>query len=257
MINEDEVVAHYTRLEFLDKILGNKTIKLSPVSNFDDPRENSLGWIFTEGIGDSIEGWGIADRLKKSAGSKINILCTCTKAEHTPGDCPIESAPYGKPRMWSQYGDNSKGFCIVLNQERFKLRLKQLAEKPEYFITDKVEYVEWLHIVGGGSSIEYGDGLELNEDRLFSILNNNNMLHSIFYKKSIDWRDECEHRWLLFSDDDKPIFVSIEDCVEGIVLGCEFPPDKFDEIREYCSHLNCSCFKLSYEHPKYEISKIA
>jgi hypothetical protein len=158
--------------------------------------------------------------------------------------------------MWSQYGDDSKGFCIVFDKERLNFKINGLAEKTDYLISGRVEYYEWLHLIGGGATIEYGQNINLSDSDVFEIINYNRMLHSIYLKKSIDWRDECEFRWLLFSNESNPLFVSIVDTVEAVVLGCGFPIDKYEKAREYCDSLNCPCYILQYQHPQYQLLKI-
>ncbi len=257
-IDKDGTVAHYTRSAFLEDILKNKTIKLSHVANFDDPRESSLSWIDTEGIGDGpdLEQWKQAEELKNSVGNKLNILCTCSHIENTRARCPIESSTYGRPRMWSQYGENSKGFCLVLNQNSLNHELDKIAKKKEYLISDKVEYYDWLHFVSGGSVIQYWKDKDLSKIDLYSLINHNDMLRSIYFKKSIDWRDESEYRWLLYSEDTHPIHIPIDNCIVGVVLGCNFPADKIEETCLYCKGLKCSCYMLRYQHPEYELLPI-
>ncbi len=261
MIDETGKVAHYTRLKHLEKILREKTIRISPVEEFSDPRESSLGWIDTCGIGlgSNIQEWDRAEEIKKAAGSQINIFCTVGKQDDALIDsgCPIESSIYGRPRMWSQYGDNSEGFCIIFNQERLNGKINGCAKKPEYLISDHVRYYEWLHMVPSGVTIEYGDSITLPSSKnSFDLLNSNQMLHSVYFKKSIDWEDECEYRWLLFSESGKPVLVSIDDCVEAVVLGCNFPEKKVPDTIAYCNILACQCYKLDYLHPKYKISPL-
>ena len=256
MINDENTVAHYTKLENLEKILKEKNIRFSFVKKFDDPRERSLGWISTLGYGHEIDlnEWTYAQKLKDNAGSQINIFCTCSRSNNNiPGSCPIESSSYGKPRMWSQYGGNSKGFCIVFDREKLN---KQITQNTKYLISGHVTYHDWLHMVNGGSTIEYGQGIDLKNVDIFDLLNNNMMLQSIYFKKSIDWKDENEFRWLLFSEEAKPVYVSIDNCVASVVLGCDFPVDKMDIASTYCKSLNCQCYILQYDHPKYLINQL-
>ncbi|BBO91956.1 DUF2971 domain-containing protein [Desulfosarcina ovata] len=102
--------------------------------------------------------------------------------------------------MWSQYGENSKGFCIVLDRECLTTELNKMASKTEYLISGGVEYYDWLHFVNGGSVIQYWKNLDLSKIDLFELINANDMLRSIYFKKSIDWRDETEYRWILYSE---------------------------------------------------------
>ncbi|BBO91955.1 hypothetical protein DSCOOX_51350 [Desulfosarcina ovata subsp. ovata] len=52
------------------------------------------------------------------------------------------------------------------------------------------------------------------------------------------------------------IYIQIEDCILGVVLGFNFPSDKIEDTRQYCKDLKCSCHMLQYKHPKYDLLEI-
>lgn len=115
MIAESGLIAHYTKEYNLEKILEEGKIRLGKVENMDDPRESSLEWIDTVGLGTEIDNqsWKEAEKIKKEVGKKPRIFCTAQpKPETKQGESPIESSIFGRPRMWSQYGNNFRGFCI-------------------------------------------------------------------------------------------------------------------------------------------------
>lgn len=68
MIDDKENVAHYSCVEHLEKILKEKHVRLGPVSELNDPRESSLGWIDTCGYGHekNVESFREANELIKS-----------------------------------------------------------------------------------------------------------------------------------------------------------------------------------------------
>jgi len=264
MIEDIGNVAHYSRLEHLEKILKKKKVRFGPVSGLNDPRENSLGWVETLGYGhdSNIQYFLKAEELKKSVGSRLRVFCT---SEHLEGDKTsidaIETKAYGRPRMWAQYGDNSKGFCVILDKDNLHKEIESQAGDLEHIIADKVEYIDWLSIIGGGVDIEYGKGIPSPENRLFEIINANQMLKSQYFKKSIDWVGEKEFRWLMYSESKQDTLVSIKSSIKSsikaVVLGWKFPSERFSEVKDYCADLGCSCFILDYQHPTYELVRLA
>ena len=258
MIIEEGNVAHYSRQHHLKNILDRQEIILSPVGKLADPREGSLEWIYTLGYGDGPDHREreYAEDLKKGIGTKLRIFCTASKKKLQSGGCPIETSMYGRPRMWSQYGDNSEGFCVIFNKERLNSRIDDLVTQPEHLISGEVQYYEWLHLVNGSSTIEYGQNIHLRHKNVFEIINQNRMLHSIYMKKSIDWRDECEFRWLVYNELTEPLVVSIGQTVEAVVLGCKFPTERFNEAKKYSERLSSPCYVLDYQHPKYQLMKV-
>ncbi len=257
-IEQTDCVAHYSKLEHVADILHDKKLLVGPVCNFADPREASMDWLKDECIGSVpySDKKQAVDEMKRKAGRQVRLLCTAAPKEHVPGNSLTEEAIYGRPRMWAQYGDQSRGFCVVLNREALNNRLLQVAERDEYLISGKVEYFPWLEMVGGGSTIQYGPDLDPRDLDKFELMNENSMLRSIFFKKSIDWKEECEYRWLLFGQTEKPIYVSIEDSIEAVVLGSQFPLNQWSQVRAYCQQIGSPCFRLLYWHPKYQLLRI-
>lgn len=254
-IIENGNVAHYSTLNNLANILHDKQIKFGSIRNLDDPRESSLGWLDTAGYGDG-KGWEKAHEIKQNVGSQLKIFCTAGEVKVLEVTGIMENTMYGRPRMWSQYGDNSKGFCIILNKEKLSQEISKYVSASKHVIAGAVNYHGWLSIIGGGSSIEYGDSINLDEVDIFDKINDNQMLDSIFFKKSSDWSGEAEFRWLLFKESSNEIFVPIQGAIQAVVLGWKFPANQVSQAKAYCRSLNCPCFKLSYQHPKYSLNNI-
>ncbi|MCI2283572.1 hypothetical protein L3081_09455 [Colwellia sp. MSW7] len=144
-----------------------------------------------------------------------------------------------------------------MDKQKLTEKLQEYAVKPEYLMHEKIKYLAWLAIVEGGQEITHGDGIELSKIDIFSTINANEMLKSIFFKKSIDWSGEEEYRWLLFNETSSDIFIQIHDVIKGVVLGCEFPDNQISQVQAYCKDLMCPCYLLSYQHPKYKLMKIS
>ena len=265
MIEQKGRVAHYSKLEHVANILHDKKLLVGPVCNFADPREESIGGLDTEGIGNDSDldkrqaekdNWQAATEMKCKAGRQVRLLCTAAPKEHVLGNSRTEEAIYGRPRMWAQYGNESRGFCVVLNREALNNELQMVAERDEYLISGEVEYCPWLERVGGSPTIPYGPDLDPRDMDIFKLLNKNSMLRSIYFKKSIDWRDEGEYRWLLFARTEKPVYVSIENSIKTVVLGSRFPPNQVSQVKAYCREIGSPCFWLQYLHPEYQLVPI-
>lgn len=262
-INEQGNVAHYSSLGNLANILHDKKIRLGSVSKLADPRESSLGWLGSIGIGHGTTPEEYTNALKtkqliSNVGEQLKILCAVgEKPKTSQFENTIESTIYGRPRMWSQYGDNSRGFCLVLKKEPLSQAIKLFAKDPNHLISANVEYLDWLHIVSDIILIEYGIGIDPTKKNVFSIINQNRRLSSIFFKKGMDWCNENEFRWLLFTEDREPAYVSIENALEAVVLGFNFPLNQITQAILYCKELGCPCYILDYRHPKYLALRLA
>lgn len=261
MIEERGLVAHYSKADSLIKILSNATIKLGSVCDLDDPRESDMGWVDIEGIGHTFdaENWQNANKLRDNLGRQLRLFCTAMPRPEAPaGACPIETSIYGRPRMWSQYGEKFKGGCAIFDQARLHDAINSSVNSKDLVIHGSVDYKDWLHIVGGGATIQFGGESRppAREDEILGIINDNNMLHSIYFKKGVDWSEEIEYRWLVFSVSSEPKLVNIRDAIHSVVLGSKFLAEKYEEVKAYCRSLKCSCYALSYNHPQYDLVEV-
>lgn len=245
-------VAHYTRLENLANILHDKRLLLNQVCKTADSRESSLDWIELTGYGDfNYKSWASAQSQKKAIGRNLRILSTAIASDITDSfECPIENLHCGKPRMWAQYADGFKGFCIILNTKRIEESIKSIAKKDEYLTSKPVEYTN-LQDINCSVEIPYGNGITLTDT--FELISENEDWKSIYFKKSKDWQGENEHRWLLYDDSPDETFVSIEDSIEAVVLGNYFPINQIDVAKLYCKNLSCACLMLKYNNPRYDL----
>jgi hypothetical protein len=259
MIEEIGLVSHYSTANSLNKILENGTIRFGSVCDLEDPRESDMSWVEIEEIGHTCdaESWRDANMLKKNLSRQLRLFCTAMSREFSNGACPIETSIYGRPRMWSQYGEKFKGGCLIFDQAKLDQAIKSSLDlKKDLVIHDSIKYCDWLHMVGGGATIQIGGKLKTSEDNILNIINHNSMLHSIYFKKGIDWSEEIEYRWLIFSASFEQKMVNIKDSIHSVVLGSKFPVDKYEGIEAYCKNLSCSCYALSYSHPQYKLIEL-
>ena len=87
------------------------------------------------------------------------------------------------------------------------------------------------------------------------MINNNQMLRSIYFKKGFDWKEENEYRWLFYSHKAGKIFVDVKSAIHTVVLGDKFPIAMYERVKKYCKNLNCKCYALNYRHPEYNLIK--
>lgn len=253
-LKESGLVAHYSGLHNLANILSDKKIKMGLVKNLSDPRESDMKWLDEVGYGHHIDIDSLISLKHKinQVGEFLKILCTVAPVERLPGQDEIETSIYGRPRMWAQYGDNFQGFCVILDKENLNIEIQKHAIQSRHLLHGKVEYYPWLSSILGGVTIEHWPGREVTQEKLFDLISKNYYLHSLYLKKSEDWRDENEYRWLLYHASTDPVFVDISSSIKAVVLGTRFPLNQYKQVKPYCASLGCDCYQLRYNHPKYE-----
>jgi hypothetical protein len=258
-VNGLNLVSHYTKPCTAIKILEGSSLLLGSVCDLDDPRERSLGWLDWVVVGDDPPSWIATTEamhsLVQEVGRRLQLLCVAGPTEdRAKRPLFFEEESYGRPRMWAQYGGNYKGVCILLHEKNLNQAISEAMEPGEMLFNDPVIYVDWLEIVQGGVTLELIDGVIPDRDQISQLINANDNLRSIFFKKHSDWAQEAERRWLLFSNtcDRKRIDISTN-VIAGLVLGDRFPPSLIEKLKGLCRSLGIWCKILTYSHPRYDM----
>ena len=263
-IDDEGCVAHYTGFESGNKILTSNVLRLGRVEHLCDPRERTFDWIdIASSVEDGSSTAELAERhftvtaAKERFQRNCRILCTCTRVKSERTFCPVESSAYGRPRMWAQYDDQGHGLCLVLNPDKVQEALEKKVKHQKHLLSGAVEYRPWLSNVMGGASLPSDPGIDWDTVDLFDLINEHDMIRSTLFKKSLDWRDEAEHRWLLYSEEDGEVSLALDQCLVGIVLGPNTEDVDLETILEYCGHFKRPCYRLEYWHPKYRLTELA
>ena len=263
-IDDEKCVAHYTPFESGMKILTSNELRLGRVERLCDPRERTFGWIEIDSfVEDGSSTLDFVRRESKITAAKerfqknCRILCTCTRVVSERTYCLVESSAFGRPRMWAQYGDQGRGLCLVLDPDKVQDALKKKAKHQRHLLSGKVEYWSWLSRGGGGAWLPSEPEIDWDTVDLFDLINKNDMIRSALFKKSVDWRDESEHRWLLYSEEGGDVSLVLDQCLVGIVLGPNTEDVDLETVLEYCGHFKRPCYRLEYWHPKYRLTELA
>ena len=250
MFSLHENLYHYTRAKTLiDKILPSKAIQFGSYQNLNDPREaKTWPFVFYTSSVDTNDKFksSVFEEVSNYITQKTLVLC-CTQDDPlvTDGDKDRDiRSGYGHPRMWSQYADDHKGVCIVLNKNILhKSILLKFGNKGLYYGP-----VSYLKTVSGPNSKAYD--IQYLDDILNNSVSNVIEPHldkynkELFFTKHIDWQDEWEYRWVFRSKDNTPILISISDCITAVIVGNECTEKDTSDIISICSTLGIPVLKL-------------
>jgi len=253
-----EEVFHYTKSSNAEKILGGKHIRLSQFKETNDLRE-SKRW-----TGFPIERLGAApvndkdllrsDESNRQLNNKINdiklrewkVLCTSTNhPQQRKRDNPFYLGNC-RPNMWAHYGENHKGICLKLNGKMLDHRIKELKNKKGYSVfSGKVKYNDF--------DLFKPIFFRKNFDQMSQDLNQEVRDHLKYYYreyfllKARDWITEHEFRWMVFSQDYAPEYISIEGIIEGITIGEKYPQEDIPLIKKLCSELGIKLTGMNWK----------
>jgi Protein of unknown function (DUF2971) len=230
----DKYVYHYTKLSTaLEFILPSGTIKISALQNVNDLRE-SQDWHFS-GRGASDMDFKVAlqfmNECSRLIKENVRVFCTVQDKPHRDGRSDWHRG-YCRPRMWSQYGDNHKGICLVFDKDKLNSAIR--AALPEDF---------WIE----GRAVVYQDDDYLRDDlEAFSLdldrVNATsleyatdfmlaNYFSTYFFIKNADWSGEQEWRWVVKGKGDRDIFLLFQDSLSGLIVGPNMPDVYLDTIK--------------------------
>ena len=240
-LNSDDAIFHYTKKETaMEYILNDKKLKFGFFHSTNDPHEY-------KGRLTSAVGWGeINESLYLELMNLIDNTIQNTAFLSFGGNS--NNKGYEKPRMWSQYGQNHSGICLVFSKESLVKTIKNELSQDYLVYHENVNYKE---IDSESLSIE-DNNLTKNEIILNHIKQN---YKNIFFQKHLDYKDENEFRIILVQENEnnlyKDILIDISNSLKFIILGDRFPKVYLPTIKELSSKLNIDCKKLHWEHNQY------
>jgi len=253
-INCDDAIFHFTKkATAIEHILYNIELKLSDFKKSNDPQEYSyrmtcaVGWGWEEHKTKVTEATWLIEKIVKSSG----FLSFCQNKFRNE---ELEENGCLKSRMWSQYGDDQSGICLVFSKRKL---IKSLERQTAGDFTIYHENVIYSDPQKDPIDDDlYVDGSELAEKEPEEIAKRyiSEAYKEIFFHKQPDYGDENEFRIVLLPKLEKPahgIFVDISSCLNAIILGDKFPNVYLPTIKELSKNLNFACRKLHWEDFEY------
>ena len=266
------LIAHYTGLETVAHyILPREALRISMGSflYFDDPKETKA-WHFNvngEVSNQLFHERHISDEIKKHFG----VICFSNGSERVENGFDFNRGDY-KPRMWAQYGDNSKGVCLIFDRERIITLAHSQFENIGNVFSDDVRYFD----VEGMPDFRDDEVMLSQENILHESYNDIASMilepeHRVpyFFLKHSDWEEEREFRIVVYMNNrPEDLYLCFSSALIGITFGCDCSPAEFadnsaseDELRkkldayhyvlDYCrSHrINCSRIRWTNGYP--------
>ena len=236
----DRLLYHYTKASTATShILKNRLLQFGSYAHANDPKE-SKAWRFSLGTNEDrdlgkytmeeLSVW-----LSKELKGRAKLACFSTDTAPLTGDHmkDIFNRGFCKPRMWANYAENHTGVCLVFEREKIR-KLIEKQFRSCIVLNDYVTYVNRC-VIPNLSQQQY----TINVDYLESVgrevyVRSHLKTHyrQLFFEKMMDWRDESEYRWVIFSDSADALSLDIEDCLVGIIFGENTKEDDIEQVME-------------------------
>lgn len=210
---------HYTSSQTaLEHILYKRQLRLGPFSSTSDPFEYNEIFVGvgigatspTEDEHKSRIGHAAAKRLTEEFASYRFLAFCCSNDQ--PGN--FDQLGMLKPRMWSQYGANHTGVCLVFSKRKILQTLESLGHRPH---SKRLNYVNFSSGFWSYPAIDVPDGTSLSEDELFRS-HRDGYKDKYFFSKHLDYRDEEEFRIIVSMPGEDFLYFDFQDSLQAIVV---------------------------------------
>jgi len=225
----DAFLYYYTSDKTFFEMLNNLRIKTSRFNDVNDLDEANL---------DYLGGYWLKNHKIREF---VNNICRFVSFVH---DEPlIEGTSH--PRMWSQYANNNKGVCLILNREKI------LNECNKSFSDDLFKIGNIQYVYSKLPPLECESEIEKNCKRLDAEQIVKKYYQELLLTKHSDWEHEYETRLLFFNEIQ---WLPIYGCIEGFCLGKKFVEDTSNVVKlieiisndnyKYKGYITKDCFGL-------------
>lgn len=189
---------------------------------------------------------------------------------------------YLYPRMWAQYGNNSRGICLVFKKDKLINDMRKQLSSDFHIFANHIKYID---ILSENRKREISDLIK-HRNKIFKHPNKhkrdmlvNNMIKHIdkyFFTKDNDWKGEREFRILIINkthnNDIKPKIIRLDmsKVLHCVVLGENFlyrnddeeqidTEKELDTIKYICRNkkIGLNIIKRDIYRSKYILEKIS
>ena len=262
-----EQICHYTKIESGLNILSEKKIRLNKIGKTNDPRESRpwelLTFLKPRGNPKFDKLINDANKIIRNVVPKVimeewKVLCLTldglgqteqTNEVFKKMFAVFLDPGYSRPRMWAQYGENHKGFCLVFDKDKLINKLKNkfgarcLQGKALY---DGITSTSLSIMPPPATSM-------LNDIKILSpkeVVRKYVADHfsSFFLRKNPDWANETEYRWLVHSSNSEFENILIEGVITEVLAGMDFPKIHEPSLIAFCEVLEIQARRMKWHN---------
>ena len=206
---------HYCSLQTaVEYILPSMKLKLGPIINTNDPRENKdLVFAASYNWDQNINNHDLnVKRFCNILRDDCKLICFSTNKELFGWELS---------RMWAMYGNKHKGICLEIDKEQF------INENP-FLKKDRVKFQNINYVDSipkkfiGHPEIDYTELKQYGETIYLRKRFRQRYFSELYLTKTKEWKSEQEFRLIYFSNSDKDEYCSIKSSLNRILLGVDF-----------------------------------
>lgn len=244
---------HYTKLgTMMDHILPNMQLRMSPFSRMNDPRE-SKKWnltfflpadLFPEGFS-AVEGsLEYSDRIKGNA----HVVCFT----RDDPELAIERSDshygrgYAHPSLWDRYAEAHSGVCLAFNIKLLTQAIQKSVGGQGRLLHDRVAYADMPSADEDAFRLDLSELFRIDKDQMVR-QHLDKHAAQFFFCKSLDWKPECEYRWVLLADSSAvDHYVDISGSLRCVIFGDAVSEELSRECRDRLREVDIGSAQMRY-----------
>ena len=262
----DRLLYHYTKASTATShILKNRLLQFGSYAHTNDPKESNA-WKFSLGTNEDrdlgkytmeeLSVW-----LSKELKGRTKLACFSTDTAPLSGEHmkDIFNRGFCKPRMWANYAEKHTGVCLVFERER----MRKLIEKQFSSCNALNDYVTYVNRCVTPDLLQQQytinvDYLESVGRKVYVRSHLETHYRHLFFEKMMDWRDESEYRWVIFSDTVDDLYLDIEGCLVGIIFGENSKENDIEQIMKMTESWGLDYMRLKWRNcsPWYDYENL-
>jgi len=234
-----EYLFHYTKENNIDNILDKQTLLFNNIFLTNDPYENKIFDMFdfkeiNKDIDDNDSQRFYFQHYNNMKNRIIKTISFCMGENNNEAINENNRPAYLYPRMWAQYGNNSKGVCFIFKKDLLIKNIEKQLSSDFYIFSNPINYID-IFDENHAKEIEK---LIRNRNRIFKHPNQHkrnmlvkNIIENIdkyFFIKDKDWEGEHEFRILIINKSHnsdvspKKIKLDMSEVLHRVILGENF-----------------------------------
>lgn len=260
LLSSDDALYHFTKKETaIEKIWNSRLLRFGSFGLTSDPHEYKPRMT-------SVSGWGWDESLEKKLPTITRLIDEKIKSSGFLAFCQnrfendkVTEQGCLKSRMWSQYGANHTGICLVFSKQNLLQEIKKTHSESHFIFLDTVKYQN-LHKSRARGSLSI-DGGDLDNSSVDEFVHNHieTSYEQIFFSKQPDYQDENEFRVVILAKGGEPsngVLIDISLSLKVVVLGDAFPDVYLPTIYKLSEKTMVPFRKLHWENGQFFLLKI-
>jgi len=238
-------IFHYCKLSTaLEFILPGQQLRLGPIVNTNDPRENKSHVLnFAHTTWGDLAGehhWTNAE-ISEILKEDCKVLCFSQNHKADNDASPVHRFfGYELSRMWAYYGGNHHGLCLELDKEAF---LKENEKIIDSNLFRDLKYEEFDFTWHKNIDFDQRMANSIGVKKYLKEVIRPDHLDHLFFTKNKEWESEHELRLIHFSDTKDDEFCSIKSSLRNVFCGVDFNLSYLPSLIHLCPDVNVSILK--------------